>query len=209
MKLILVEGNIGSGKSTFVALLEKFGPKNYIYLQEPVNIWETIIDENGKNIIENFYANQQKYAFSFQMMAYISRLNSLNNIIKEHGEDVTVISERSMFTDRNVFAKMLYDDSKIEKIEYSIYNMWFNSFIDKFKDYSIIYVNTPPDICHQRVINRARKGEEIPLEYLEKCDYYHKNWILNDDKEPLNIPHDFNDSIVDSVVDFINSTNIL
>jgi len=204
MKLVLVEGNIGSGKSTLVALLEKLGPKNYVYLQEPVTTWETITDENGKNIIENFYADQKKYAFSFQMMAYISRLNSLNEIIKEHGEDVIVISERSMFTDRNVFAKMLYNDEKIEKIEYSIYNMWFDSFIDKFKDYSIIYVNTPPDICHQRVIQRARKGEEIPLEYLEKCDQYHKDWIFNDEKTPLNIPYDFGDDIIGSIIEFIN-----
>lgn len=82
--------------------------------------------------------------------------------------------------------------------------MWFDSFIDNFKDYSIVYVTTPPEICFDRVVSRARKGEEIPIEYLKKCDLYHKKWIFQEPGVILQIPYDFGDDIVKSVIKFIN-----
>ena len=131
--IISVDGNIGSGKSTIVEYL-----KNNIYkvnhkklkiyfLEEPVNVWESIIDKNdGKNIIEKFYENNEKYAFTFQMIAYISRLSLLKKIIKKDYD--IIITERSIFTDRNVFAQMLYDSGKINEIEFITYNKWFDEF---------------------------------------------------------------------------------
>jgi deoxycitidine kinase/deoxyguanosine kinase len=47
-----------------------------------------------------------------------------------------------------------------------------NINIDKY-----IYINTPPDICLQRIAKRNRSGESIPLEYLQKLDTFHKNWL--------------------------------
>ena len=57
--IISIEGNIGSGKSTLVSELEKyFKDNNKIgFLQEPVDIWNTIKDENGTTILEKFYEN--------------------------------------------------------------------------------------------------------------------------------------------------------
>ena len=52
------------------------------FLEEPVDVWSSIHDKNGKNILEKYYADQTKYAFSFQMMAYISRLSLLRKAIK-------------------------------------------------------------------------------------------------------------------------------
>ena len=113
--IISVEGNIGSGKSTFVRKASDYFKSHEIYfLQEPVNIWETIKNEIGENIIECFYRDQEKYAFSFQMMAYISRLSSIRNAIKKNYD--IIFTERSVYTDRNVFAKMLYDSGKIDDI---------------------------------------------------------------------------------------------
>ena len=185
--ILSVEGNIGSGKSTFLRELQiylttnnvisKSGgkPLKFCFLQEPVTIWQTIIDKEGKNILENYYADQKKYAFSFQMMAYISRLSILRNALKEDYD--VIITERSIFTDKNVFAKMLYDTDKIEEIEYNIYNMWFREFIDELPKIYFVYVKTQPEIADERVIVRARPGETIPLEYLKDCHKYHEDWL--------------------------------
>ena len=56
-KIIAIEGNIGSGKSTLVSKLEEIFKNNsdYYFLQEPVSIWNTIKDENGVTILEKFY----------------------------------------------------------------------------------------------------------------------------------------------------------
>ena len=83
MKIISIEGNIGSGKSTFLKYLkEHLASDKICFLDEPDDDWLIIVDTNEKNIIERYYDDQKKYAFSFQMMAYISRLSLLKSIAK-------------------------------------------------------------------------------------------------------------------------------
>tara|TARA_B100001287_G_C22578124_1_gene479641 strand:+ start:168 stop:881 length:714 start_codon:yes stop_codon:yes gene_type:complete len=182
-----IEGNIGSGKSTLVKKLKKTFDNidniKIIFLQEPVSVWENIKDKNGKNIIEKYYENQKKYAFSFQMMAYISRIHQIKDVLKNN-KNVIIISERSIFTDKEIFAKMLYDDNKIEEIEYNIYLKWFDEFVKDIPISGIIYVKTNPEICEKRVVKRNRKGETIPLSYLQNCHRYHENW-LNNENTPI------------------------
>ena len=177
-----IEGNIGSGKSTLVKELKKSVPnildKKVVYVQEPVDEWSKIKDKKGETILEKFYANQHKYAFSFQMMAYISRLALLRNIVRSNPNAI-IITERSVFTDREVFAKMLYDEGKIEEVNYQIYLKWFDEFIEEIPITGLIYVNTTPQKSKERVNIRARTGETIPLSYLQRCHDYHETWIRN------------------------------
>ena len=159
--IVSVQGNIGSGKSTLLDQLkqrlgstwdDKYGNKlSVCFLKEPVDIWNTVVDENGVPILTLYYADQQKYAFTFQMMAYISRLAVIKKAIRD-GFDI-IISERSLATDKNVFAKMLYDDGKINEVEYTIYLNWFDEFQSEFPQENIIYVKTSPNISNERVIS--------------------------------------------------------
>lgn len=188
--IISIEGNIGSGKSTLFEKLKIHfaNNKNIIFVREPVDIWESIQDENGTTILEKFYQDQIKYSFSFQIMAYISRINLLKETIKQH-PGVTIITERSLYTDKMVFAKMLYDTHKIEYINYQIYLNLFDTFKNDFNVDNIIYIKTEPDICYNRILKRARNGENnISLDYLQLCDTYHNNMvdILECDKIVLN-----------------------
>ena len=185
-KIFSVDGNIGSGKSTLVNELKNYytNNKKICFLQEPVSIWENIKDKNGTNILVNYYNNQQKYAFTFQMMAYISRLSLLKNAVESNLYDI-IITERSVETDKMIFAKMLYDMNIIEEIEYTIYNMWFTEFIKDLPKFKYIYVQTTPEISNERIIKRNRLGENIDIKYLEKCHNYHENWLNKNDKNIL------------------------
>lgn len=183
MALILsLEGNIGSGKSTFIkklnGTLEPLLNKKVVLLQEPVDIWGTFKDKNGETILEKFYKDQNKYAFSFQMMAYISRLELLNKTIKENPNKI-IICERSIWTDKHVFAQMLAHDNKIEEINFIIYNKWFDNLSKNIKLDGVIYLKTSPETCKHRIGIRNRKGEDISLEYLTRCDNYHNKWLQN------------------------------
>jgi deoxyadenosine/deoxycytidine kinase len=159
---------------------------NVVFLKEPVDEWEKIKDENGETILKKFYADQEKYSFPFQMMAYVSRLKVLRDTLKTIKTDtddknVIIITERSLYTDKMVFAKMLYDSKKIEHVNYQIYLNWFDTFSDEFPVNKVVYVKTSPDKCYQRIVKRSRTGEEnIPLEYLTSCSIYHDNML---DKE--------------------------
>lgn len=177
--IVSIEGNIGSGKSTLVEELRKIysGKPNICFLQEPVDIWDTIKDKDGTTMLTKFYGDTQKYSFAFQMMAYISRLSLLKKALKQN-YDVIVV-ERSMYTDKMVFAKMLYDDKNIEEVEYQIYNKWFDEFIEDIPPIKVIYVKTSPEVANQRVQKRGRMGEVIPLDYLKNCHKYHEDWLNN------------------------------
>ena len=72
---------------------------------------------------------------------------------------------------------MLRDSGMIEDIEYKIYLQWFDHFVQDIPLTGIIYINTPPTLCYTRIQQRERDGETIPIEYLKKCDKYHKDWI--------------------------------
>lgn len=186
-KIVSIEGNIGSGKSTLLENLRNYYNENscVVFLREPVDDWEKIKDKEGNTMLKKFYADQEKYSFAFQMMAYISRLKILRDIVKKIKDDKSknyiIITERSLYTDKYVFAKMLHDQGKIEDVCYQIYLNWFDEFAKDFPiDYSV-YVNTDPQICYNRIHKRAREGEEvIPLAYLQECHNYHEEFLEGD-----------------------------
>ena len=182
--IISIEGNIGSGKSTLLAnLREHFKDVvDIVFLKEPVDEWAKIKDKNGTTILEKFYADQEKYSFPFQMMAYVSRIKELRNTVKEQKKNSSkpfiIITERSLYTDKMVFAKMLFDTDKIEYVNYQIYLNWFDTFSDEFPVHKVVYVKTTPEKCHERILKRSREGEDnIPLSYLKSCSFYHDNML--------------------------------
>ena len=175
-RIITIEGNIGAGKSTFVKFLkeecEKLEIKDLIFLQEPVDEW-TKIKVNGVTILEKFYEDPEKYAFSFQMMAYISRLAILTKALNDN-PNATIISERCLLTDKHVFAKMLYDSNKIDPYSFQIYNLWFDEFYNRLPLHKHIYLSSTPGLIKERINKRNRTGEnKIDMDYLNKCNKYH------------------------------------
>jgi len=188
-QIISVEGNIGSGKSTLLEnLREKYkNNDNIIFLKEPVDEWEDIKDNNNHTMLEKFYSDQKKYSFPFQMMAYISRLALLKNTIKQNPDKI-IITERSLNTDKMVFAKMLFESGNIEDVMYKIYLKWSDCFASDFPINKIIYIKSAPEVCFHRIHERSRVGEsEIPLSYLTSCDEYHENMISDSEQSSLSV----------------------
>ena len=95
---------------------------------------------------------------------------------------------------------MLYDDKKIEEVNYQIYLKWFDEFIGDLPLTGIIYVKANAATCFNRVIKRARVGETIPIEYLDNCNKYHNDWLstepsiltlnANEDRDPTKTDYD-------------------
>ena len=170
--VVTIEGNIGSGKSTLLEYL-RTNETNFVYVDEPLNKWDRFCDGSGKTILQKFYEDPHKYAFSFQTMALLSRMSAIREAIVANPGAI-IVTERSLYTDKLVFAKMLFESGHIEDVNYQIYLSWFDTFIGECPIESIIYVETDPQICKDRIHKRLREGEEgIPLEYLENCHKYH------------------------------------
>jgi deoxyadenosine/deoxycytidine kinase len=109
------------------------------------------------------------------MLAYISRLSILRKALAEPKYKY-IITERSLLTDKEVFCKMLFDQGIIHPIQYQIYQAWFDEF-RTVDDYEFVYLRTSPEVAYERVNKRGRKGETIPLEYLQTCHQYHEAWL--------------------------------
>ena len=183
--IISIEGNIGSGKTTLISRLEELLPnshdsdgKKYVFLREPVPVWESVQDPStGENILQKYYGDQSKYAFPFQVLAYMSFYKQLTDAIKNAGENTVIICERSMQSSRAIFAKMLKDDGIIEEMNYQVLEMFYGQTVEIQLD-AIIYLDVDVATCNERINKRDRPGEgNIPLEYLEKCGKYHDDWL--------------------------------
>ena len=192
--MYFLEGNVGTGKSTFLKELENEG-LGVIY--EPVKQWENMKNSSGKNLIEEFYGNQSRYAYTFQSIAFRTRVKNIENC------SPNTIIERSIFTDKNVFAKTCYENGMMNDIEWNDYSEWFSWLSDRFnvKPNGFIYLQASPEISYERIKKRSRSGEEtIPFDYLERLHIKHEKWLLN---EPnvliLNVNEDFENNTLKTI----------
>jgi deoxyadenosine/deoxycytidine kinase len=195
--IISIEGNIGSGKTTILnrlktEFMDQQTQTKILFLREPVDIWETVKDNQNETILSKFYKNPAKHAFAFQVMAFSTRLSMLREAIQNNPDVEIILCERSLDADKEIFAKMLHDDGVIEDIDYQIYNMFYNEITKQpeVKQLSgVIYINADPEVSFERTKIRARDGEStITLGYLMECHAYHEKWIGNKKQGNLNYP---------------------
>ena len=174
-----IEGIPSAGKTTLLkGLRERNENQNaslsrkIIFVDEPLTLWERIVDEQGVNLIVNYYKDIRKFAFPFQMAACISRYAALRKAVEENPGDI-IVMERSLLADRYVFATMLRDSGDIEQIHFRIYLEMYEIFAADYPVNGVIFMNTSPEECHNRMRIRARPGEEsVSLEYLQVCSRY-------------------------------------
>ena len=191
--LIYIEGNIGSGKSTFIDLmrehLSKFETEDIepLVVLEPVDEWIKTTDSSGKNVLSYFYQDMKKYCYMFQSYAFITRIQQLDQI--DMTKDIIFI-ERSIFSDRNVFAKTCHDTNLLNDIEWITYDTWFNNMKPKyqhiFQNSFFIYLQVSPTSAMERIIKRSRNEEnKIELSYLQLLHQKHEEWLNTSSKNTI------------------------
>lgn len=187
-KIIQIEGNIGVGKSTFTQLLkDKFTSSELV--SEPVNMWLDIKNSDGKNILQTFYDDISRWAYTFQNIAYVTRMMKIENTIRNTSSEY-VFLDRSIETDRYVFEKMLWEEGKIQLIEHEAYELWCNfyqNYVRTNNSKKIIYLKCEPQVCFNRIQIRGREEEKsINLDYLNKLHKAHEDWLgKNSDSDIL------------------------
>lgn len=101
--VVAIEGLIGAGKSTMINILRKKLENKAQFIDEPVDEWIAMRDENNKNLLETFYSDMKRWSYTFQNIAYITRMNRLADALK--GEPSLVLMDRSLTGDKNTFTK--------------------------------------------------------------------------------------------------------
>ena len=178
-KIIQIEGNIGVGKSTFTQLLKNNIPSSEL-VSEPVDMWFDIKNSDGKNILQTFYDDIPRWAYTFQNIAYVTRMMKIENTIRKSSSEY-IFLDRSIETDRYVFEKMLWEEGKLQQIEHEAYELWCNfyqDFVRKNNSQKIIYLKCDPKVCFDRIKIRGREEEKgITMDYLNKLHTAHEDWL--------------------------------
>lgn len=159
MTVIIIDGNIGSGKSTIIERLKK---------DNLLTIPETI--DNFKPWLKLYYKNMDKYALGFQLEVLLSHMK-LKNLI--NSKSINVL-ERSPLSCLYIFGKYLLDKGILSDIEHDLCVRINNEY--GWIPSNIIYLQTSPEIAHQRILKRDRDGENnISKDYLKNLNkYYNK-----------------------------------
>jgi len=173
--MILLEGNIGVGKSTVGKLLhEEFGCG---FIEEPIKDWKT---EFSEDLLDLFYRNMPRWSFAFQIAAFTTRAKTWDDILKKTDHS-TVVLERSIFCDRYVFAKNCHESGLMKDVEWELYCKmwdWLNKQWCAEPDH-IIYLRAPASLCRLRIEKRGRLEEDgISLEYLLQLEQAHDRWLV-------------------------------
>ncbi len=176
--VIVIEGVIGSGKSTLIKnclipLLSNKGWKITL-VDEPVEKWE----KDG--LLKRFYDNPKRFGYHFQTRAFVDRVRESQLQYRKY-KDVTdiFILERSVFSDV-LFMNLLYKSGTVQDFEFKDYEEWWKMWTEvmPFQPDLFIYLRPDLDIAMGRVEERSRNGEEkVTKEYQAKLLKEHDDFL--------------------------------
>lgn len=179
--VISVEAAIGTGKSTLLRLVKEHRP-NWTVVQEPVGKWQAVNGEH--NLLEAFYSDPARHAFTFQTYCVISRIETVVEALRTCPDTCPVmIVERSWFSDRNTFAKMLIDSGKMSPMEAALYTQWYDFASPKGpKIHGHLYLECDSSTCMTRLKRRGRSEETaVTEEYQQDLIRHHEDWLATID----------------------------
>ncbi|XP_059819390.1 deoxycytidine kinase-like isoform X2 [Hypanus sabinus] len=165
LRRVSIEGNIAAGKSTLIQILAE-ASQDWDVVLEPIARWCCSIQTDkedseeltasqkcGGNLLQMMYKKPERWSYTFQNYACLSRtrsqLRSLSDKLKDSANPVQFF-ERSLYSDRYVFATNLYESHCINKMEWIIYQDWHgwihNWFGNQLKLDGIIYLRATPEV---------------------------------------------------------------
>jgi deoxyguanosine kinase len=207
MRWYSIEGTLGAGKSTMCQKLCERLPELSI-TEEPVHKWVDV------GILNAFYNDPKRYAYTFQTFTFVTRLQEVTS----HADSSELrIVERSVFSDRYVFAETLHRSGAISDMEWKMYEQLWTWATNESMQHigapaGFIYLRASPAVAHARMRKRSR-GEEafVALEYIEDNVRAHDVWLARENTLVIDVDEDFEDNplrfdeIVRQIVAFISA----
>jgi deoxyadenosine/deoxycytidine kinase/predicted flap endonuclease-1-like 5' DNA nuclease len=177
-----VEGNISVGKTTFLQRIanETLELRDLVEIvPEPVDKWQDVGPDHF-NILNAFYAEPQRYAYTFQNYVFVTRV--MQEKESSGGIKPLRLMERSVFSDRMVFVRAVHEAKWMNEMEISIYDSWFDPVVSSLPGLipdGFIYLRATPNTCHERMMMRKRAEEGgVSLEYLRDLHEKHESWLF-------------------------------
>jgi deoxyadenosine/deoxycytidine kinase len=178
-KFVAVAGNIGVGKSTLVSMLcAHLG-------------WEPFYEPVAENpYLADFYADMKTWSFHSQVFFLTHRLRAHFQLAQRAG---SVIQDRSLYEDAEVFARNLYLQGHIAPRDYQTYRELYETASQFLPPPDlVVYLRASVPTLLKRISNRGRDYERtITAEYLGSLNGLYEQWIENFTLCPmLSVPAD-------------------
>ncbi|MFN8414439.1 MAG: deoxynucleoside kinase [Anaerolineales bacterium] len=166
-KFIAVAGNIGVGKSTLVKML--CDELSWDPFYEPVT-------ENP--YLSDFYHNMSAWAFHSQIFFLTHRLRSHFNLAQHPN---SVVQDRSVYEDAEIFARNLYRQGNITDRDYQTYRELYETAVQFLPPPDlVIYLRASAETLMNRINSRGRDYErKISTDYLQNLNDLYESWIEN------------------------------
>jgi deoxyadenosine/deoxycytidine kinase len=162
----IVEGCIGSGKSTLIEQLKQVMEKNHnlkvCVIPEPVDVW---VDSGA---LQTFYSDIKNNAYSFQTFVYATRVMRIKEYVTKFSDADVFLIERSVISDRHLFAKVLQESECFTPVQVTMYDYWvtmWNHLLPFRAPHGFIYLAPSLEETLRRIQSRARAGESVSREY--------------------------------------------
>ncbi|MBI5254168.1 deoxynucleoside kinase [Candidatus Falkowbacteria bacterium] len=167
---IAIAGNIGSGKTNLTKTLAA-----------RLNFKTCLEDFFAENpYLERFYQDKKKWAFHSQLFFLAQSIKNHHDIAEAKE---SVIQDRSIYENAEVFAKLLYEDGLMDEDEWRVYSDIYKSVADLLPAPDIIiYLKADIETLLGRIRRRGRMVEqEIKKnrEYIAKLNNRYDNWAKN------------------------------
>jgi len=162
---IAVSGNIGAGKTTLSEMLGKHFD------------WEVHYEDTNTNpYLSDFYNDMQRWSFNLQIYFLNSRYQQIVDIRKG---DKTIIQDRTIYEDANIFAPNLHEMGLMSKRDFDNYESLFNLMTSQVQAPDIlIYLKASIPKLVQHIQKRGRDYEgSISLDYLKRLNEKYEKWI--------------------------------
>jgi deoxyadenosine/deoxycytidine kinase len=164
-RFIAIAGNIGVGKSTLTGLLgQRMG-------------WEPFYEAVADNpYLADFYADMTRYAFHSQMFFLSRRLRHHRRLLDFPG---SVVQDRSVYEDAEIFARLLHEQGHIEERDYRTYRELYEVLVLFLPPPDlVVYLRASVPTLLRRISLRGREFERgITPEYLEQLNAFYASWM--------------------------------
>ena len=176
---IAVAGNIGVGKTTLTSLLSQ-------RLH-----WEPFLEGVSDNpYLADFYADMKRWSFHSQMFFLARRLAHHRKLLERPN---SVIQDRTVYEDAEIFARNLYIQGDMNERDYATYTEMYRAVSSILPPPNlVIYLRATVETLNGRIQTRNRLYErEISLDYLVRLNQLYEDWFEHFSLCPvLTIPAD-------------------
>ena len=162
---IAVAGNIGVGKSTLTSLLSQRLS------------WEPFLEGVSDNpYLADFYEDMATWSFHSQIFFLASRLRNHRQLLERPN---SVIQDRTVYEDAEVFARNLYLQGLMGERDYETYNALYQAVTSILPPPNlVIYLRASVPTLKRRIDRRGRTFERrITDDYLSQLNGLYEDWF--------------------------------